>query len=258
VESHWAKLSRYAQRACLTVAVGCSAAPCLQAQVITGRLLDAQTDAPIPVARLVVLDSALAPLSSDLTDLRGRFEIRLDVHESQVMIYASALAYRSFLDGPFQFGPTDTLEIEFRIEPHPMPVDSVLVRVEGRQRRLDLSGFYQRRDIEPGGVFLELPDLEAKRASRTSDFFTRIPGVRVVPQGGGMGRTRVLLRNGCLPTLFIDGFRVRTPEERVGIIDDFVHRDEVAGIEIYRSAAQVPVQYGGTGSGCGVILIWTH
>ena len=42
-------------------------------------------------------------------------------------------------------------------------------------------------------------------------------------------------------------------------IDDIAHPSSIAGIEVYRSGAQVPVRFGGGGmeTQCGVIVVWT-
>ena len=43
-------------------------------------------------------------------------------------------------------------------------------------------------------------------------------------------------------------------------LDDIGHPSTIAAIEVYRSASQVPVQFGGTSIEvqCGVIVIWTR
>jgi hypothetical protein len=43
-------------------------------------------------------------------------------------------------------------------------------------------------------------------------------------------------------------------------LDDIGHPSTIAAIEVYRSATQVPVQFGGTSveTLCGVIVIWTR
>jgi hypothetical protein len=43
-------------------------------------------------------------------------------------------------------------------------------------------------------------------------------------------------------------------------LDDVGHPSTIAAIEVYRSATQVPVQFGGTSveTLCGVIVIWTR
>ena len=38
---------------------------------------------------------------------------------------------------------------------------------------------------------------------------------------------------------------------------DWISPDAVSAMEIYRSTAEVPPQYGGSDASCGVILIWT-
>jgi hypothetical protein len=42
-------------------------------------------------------------------------------------------------------------------------------------------------------------------------------------------------------------------------IDDIAHPSTIAGIEVYRSATQVPVRFGGGSiqTQCGVIVVWT-
>ena len=86
----------------------------------------------------------------------------------------------------------------------------------------------------------------------------------------------------CRPRIFVDGLiynrgdsrmvgvddwgNPTTGEDTVGSmsyyelnIDDIAHPSSIAGIEVYRSSAQVPVQFGGGSiqTQCGVIVIWT-
>jgi hypothetical protein len=67
-------------------------------------------------------------------------------------------------------------------------------------------------------------------------------------------------RPACFLDVYLDGamvFDSRTPEH--GLFDvNTVPPDHIAGIEVYTSAAQIPAQYNRTGSGCGVMLIWTR
>jgi len=56
---------------------------------------------------------------------------------------------------------------------------------------------------------------------------------------------------GCYPQYFLDGrestpyFARNTPPH------------DIQGIEIYRGGSEIPGEFGGSGSGCGVIAIWT-
>ncbi|HLB08775.1 MAG TPA: hypothetical protein VK617_04550, partial [Gemmatimonadaceae bacterium] len=40
-------------------------------------------------------------------------------------------------------------------------------------------------------------------------------------------------------------------------IDQMLRPDDIAGIEVYKSASEVPVQYQGQNASCGTILVWT-
>ena len=40
-------------------------------------------------------------------------------------------------------------------------------------------------------------------------------------------------------------------------IDDIVNPSQLEGIEVYTHAAEVPAQFAGSGSNCGVIALWT-
>jgi hypothetical protein len=67
-------------------------------------------------------------------------------------------------------------------------------------------------------------------------------------------------RPACFMDVYIDGamvFDSRHPEN--GLFDvNSIRPEEVSGIEIYSSAAQVPPKYNRTGGECGVVLIWTR
>ncbi len=100
--------------------------------------------------------------------------------------------------------------------------------------------------------------LAQQRATRTSDFFERIPGFRVEQSRGkalvvssqGPGN----FYGGCTATVVIDGMRVLdTPPS----VND-VHPMDVAAIESYPAsmADQAPPEY--HIGGCGGVVIWTR
>lgn len=94
------------------------------------------------------------------------------------------------------------------------------------------------------------------------------------------------MKPGCLPAPHVDGALVRrsqpfhsNPNPMVSeassressplYLSDLVSPQEIAGMEVYRSPAELPLQYAGTGGGgargfgadgrqCGVILVWTR
>ncbi|HMG17230.1 MAG TPA: TonB-dependent receptor plug domain-containing protein, partial [Gemmatimonadales bacterium] len=127
--------------------------------------------------------------------------------------------------------------------------------------------------------------------TRITDLLSGLPGVNLVyASTGSAGGMSVHLRGSnlaeggtCRPRIFVDGALYargdsrlrrpadeqateRRPEDEVqrldqGLnLDDIGHPSTIAAIEVYRSASQVPVQFGGTSveTLCGVIIVWTR
>ena len=102
-------------------------------------------------------------------------------------------------------------------------------------------------------------EIEKYPTIRTSDAFRRIAGARVVY--GPRGQEYVVLRGGlsstlsssmCLPKVYLDGVQVRQFDWRE------ITPMDIEGIEVFRSSAEVPMQWGGSDATCGVILVWTR
>jgi hypothetical protein len=168
-------------------------------------------------------------------------------------------------------------------------LDPIEVSVEATRRHLESAGFYQRQRAD-FGTFLGPRDLERRsNAPRLTDLLVGLPGVRMVSLNPGSAGARFVQLRGsnlsyggvCRPRVYVDGIlfalgdsrpvprddnRETEFEEEIiermdqGLsLDDIGPPSDIAGIEIYRSASQVPVQFGGTSvhTLCGVIVIWT-
>jgi hypothetical protein len=61
------------------------------------------------------------------------------------------------------------------------------------------------------------------------------------------------MRGWCVPQIYVDGMRMRTCS-----IDDLVSPMDLKGMEVYRSAVEVPAELAGPGSSCGAIALWTR
>jgi outer membrane receptor for ferrienterochelin and colicin len=99
-------------------------------------------------------------------------------------------------------------------------------------------------------------ELDRVPSEPTHSIFRRIPGVDVVPVGRiwALMSTRgpIGLRGiGCAIRLFVDGVPWRDD------LDAVPHQD-IEAIEVYASPSEIPAQYGGANSACGVVLIWTR
>jgi len=97
------------------------------------------------------------------------------------------------------------------------------------------------------GRFITPEEIERSRATRTLDLFVGMEGVRIVGN-------QLLLRD-CSPQTYVDGLPLHIDADLP--VDVMVPFEALAAAEIYLGVAQVPLQYGGTGGACGVILFWT-
>jgi hypothetical protein len=204
-------------------------------------------------------------------------------------IVAERLGYARRVSEPVAVGAASELSAVFHLEPVAVLLDPIEVRAAAVRRYLEYTGFFERQRGN-FGHFVTPADIERRQASRLTDLMTAIPGVqRVAASGGSAGPAQILLRGSslsqggmCRPRVFVDGLmysrgdsrpvRIREGDateraedilERMDqalSIDDIGHPSTIAAIEIYRSASQVPVMFGGSSveTLCGVIVIWTH
>jgi hypothetical protein len=170
----------------------------------------------------------------------------------------------------------------------PVTLDAVTALAAATRQQLELSGFFERQRSN-FGHFVTPEAIDRRQASRVTDLLTTIPGVQLFITGGGSaGAAQIGLRGSsvtdgalCRPRVFVDGVMyargdsrpvrlspsTATEQEDLEIrmdqslsLDDIGHPSTIAAIEVYRSATQVPVQFGGTSAEtlCGVIVVWTR
>jgi outer membrane cobalamin receptor len=119
------------------------------------------------------------------------------------------------------------------------------------------------------GRFVLRSDIEERQPRRLSDLLRGMPGVRVFSDGwfsdirlraSGVTGFNASQTTMCLPPVRIDGILVSHgnagPGDRYNI--DSLMPHDVEAIEIYAGPAQVPAQFGGANSACGIVLIWTR
>jgi len=150
----------------------------------------------------------------------------------------------------------------------------VEARSAARSSALDLQGFYARRQ-RGGGVFLTDSALQMRQAGRLSDVLRRVEGVRLVRYSAegqqrtmgedsyriasGRASTSISRADWCWMDVYLDGQLVQT-HDRPGEARDLdgLSLRDVTAVEVYRGAAEVPTEYRGSTSACGIILIWTR
>lgn len=114
---------------------------------------------------------------------------------------------------------------------------------------------FERRRRSGMGRFVTEEDMKRFPVIQTSDFFTRLPGIRRDgPQAKILMRGALGPDGWCEPAVFIDGHEMSFMAAED--IDDWVPPHKVQAIEIY-SEGTAPPQFHPGLRGCGSIVIWT-
>lgn len=228
------------------------------ALVLQGKILDAETREPIRAAA-VSLEGAG---TGTMTDARGGFRL-VPPSPGPQMLRVRHIGYapgRVAVEA--REGETTVVAIALRVKP--VPVAEVRVEAE---RPVGRMADFERRRRSGRGYLMTREEIEKKRPIHTSDIFTAVPGVEVVRSYLG----RIVRMRGAAPAVhrgqayecqvqyLLDGFPafVSHPSEPV-FVDQLVRPIDIEAIEIYRGPAEIPAQFRGPGSDCGVVVIWTR
>ncbi len=204
-----------------------------------------------PVPEVVVNVVGLGRVAT--TDDNGRFSIPELIPGRHDVVF-SHLGYRERSESiTVERDRVARLQIALAVDA--IALDPIEVTVDRRDMNLESVGFYQREE-DGWGDFLDREYIE--NSIELTRALTRLPGVTRMPDPRMPSRGFLAFRRRgtlCIPTVYLDGIRIGGERQPAGI-DDILDPSVVAGIEVYRNNAGIPPQYWGTGSSCGVVLIW--
>lgn len=250
------------------------------AQVVQGTVVDARTEAALQGVNVALLDAAGARAAITVTDAQGAFLLRVP-REGSFRITASRVGYATSSTDLGMVGGRVSLTLPIRLASAAIEMGPLVVTAEAPRfppdPRLAPTGFNERRERGPG-VFWTREQLLASNPARMSALGYVLPGVRPVPAGYSGGGDVVMHRSGCLPSIWIDwrlarpgGLRLvghspgrptthdsrrAQPSPPQGpSLDELVTPTEVEGLEVYRSASEVPATFTSS-SDCGALVIW--
>jgi hypothetical protein len=193
------------------------------------------------------------------TDIRGQFVMER-ISDRIVDVTFRRLGYQvRSVRVALVNGEGDSLRVVMRADAIRLPQ----VEIAETEDRHPFFSEYERRRERGIGTFITQKDIEKLNTSYPSDAFRRLPGMRLVSAGNGMG-VRFMSSvgmtgarngsgsNGCIPTIWMDG------QAAVGMEIDEIRAQDIHGIEIYRGAATMPAQFAKGGlTQCGAIVVWT-
>ncbi len=105
------------------------------------------------------------------------------------------------------------------------------------------------------GTFINEDDIAKRQSILLTDLFRTVPGLNVAFDGSNYTVQSSRAGNtSCPMQWYLDGSPFDNSDNG---IDQMLRPDDIEGIEIYKSASEVPVQYQGQHASCGTILVWT-
>jgi Carboxypeptidase regulatory-like domain/TonB-dependent Receptor Plug Domain len=214
---------------------------------------------PLPQARISVVGTTLAAEA----DTDGAFRIVALPTGSQ-RIEVKLLGYATTLI-PVQIEAGRDANLEVALTA--IPVELRTVKVSADPPVLPEMRRFAERRARGSGTFFTRADIDRMEARFFTDILRRVPGMQIETLDGVFGPTysvqtsRNLGTNGghsCQMQFFVNG----VPFTSVGelAINHFVSPGEVAAVEVYSGASQVPPEFNSSmyNSRCGVVLIWTR
>ncbi len=128
-------LGRAARLLCLALTLTVPGISAQQMGLLRGRVLDADTQQPIATVSVSIVGPGGVTLVTGTTDANGRFRIPV-LDSGGYTVRAERIGYKTAERGPMSLSPTDTVDVELRMSPAPVLLDSILVSVRKANRRL--------------------------------------------------------------------------------------------------------------------------
>lgn len=229
---------------------------------LEGRVLDATSRAPVAHAMVEVAGGRRRTFTAS----DGMFSFPF-LEPGDVRFRVTMLGYADAEDEvPVAGG--QVVEVEVTLEVQAIALEPITVTAV-RQALPPLPGMaeLEERIMSGWGQFILEDQIRLRSPTRVTDLLYET-GVQV----GSNGRSIIMRRSGCAPSVYIDDVKVtRCPRgghvfyggtcnpageaaEAVNMLDPIL----IHAIEVYRGPGETPGQYLDSDARCGVILIWTR
>jgi hypothetical protein len=241
-------LTRFGLVACLAApkAALCAGAG-VQAATVTGTVTDT-SKAPIRGVEVLAIGTGVRTYS----DEAGHFALE-GVPVGRVTITARRLGF-----SPSEFTlfltQNETRDVIVVLSMLSVEIEEVVVRSPAAER---LYADFERRRHTALGVFITEDEIDRRKPHVASELFRRVNGVRVVTDGSRtiIESAREALVASCPMRVFIDGNDFPLFDLS---LDSYIEPTAIGAIEIYRGISNIPPQFAGRESPCGIVAIWTR
>lgn len=226
-----------------------------------GRVLDAATGKGIPDATVAVTTTG----GSARTDSLGQFRVpNLKVGIHRFLVSATGYSRGSL---SLAFAAREVMERDLELDPVSPPTPgspTVAEPAKDTSKAQALPGVavtadpalgrrfadFERRRTTGRGQYRTRAELEAGNFYTLQDAMRSMRGVRFNCAGNMCRAQMVRAPMGCSPEYIVD--------ERVdNSFGPTIPVRDIVGLEVYTGVSDVPGEFAGRNSGCGVIVIWT-
>jgi hypothetical protein len=246
--------------------LGAFCAP-LAAQTVRGRVTDTTSGAPVAQAAVSAVTAEGRAAGQARTDAEGKFSLPLRA-AGTVRLRVDRTGFRQTVTDTVAVAAREIIDVELGVSVAPLTLAPLQVTARvapPRRRSLEMNGVYDR-ERTGGGHRLFREDIERHSNMSLGQVLARVQGTTrwqrgpfefiVFTRSMETGTLQSAPGRFCLPTLFIDGTRAAYGGSND--INSLATPGQIEAVELYSSAANIPLQYNGSSSACGVILIWTR
>ncbi len=232
----------------------------VRAQTVRGILTDSLSSAVLSGYTLRLRHVEKDHQLTTTSDSSGRFVFQNTGHgRFEIIVDAFSRTFRREIS----LVPREIVDIRISLLPSAVEVGPVVATATTRSKKLQLAGFYDRL-LYHRPQYLLRDDIEKRNARNVVHLMQGMKGVRTagrdVLMRGGQTMGIHALRSSCKPSVYVDGALVRAGGTGIPMtyLDVIESPNNIEALEVYTSAAQLPIEYGGATAACGVVLIWTR
>ena len=251
----------------LTVALVFAAVPLGAQSVLAGRVREDSTGRPLAGVEVVIVGSE----RRTLTDASGRYVLNM-LPDGRRQVLFRSVGFRPVQEWVV-LGRVDTVWANPMLVAQTVQLDPITVTAKpDAPRGLGLEAFEERRKLG-FGKFIDSSTLRRNEHQRLPALLDRLQGIgfTIVDKGvvavsrrrfGPMGEP-------CYMSVVLDGTVIYSssapglggggsPTERPPPDLKMFDVASLSAVELYRGAGEVPIEFGGAGAACGVLVLWTR
>jgi hypothetical protein len=212
---------------------------------------------------------------TDTSDAAGEFKFS-GLPSGRFAILIRRIGFRPMVDTVVLANGTD-VEREYVMDVNVTQLDSMQVTSKAVTKGTPkMVQFEERRKSNRGGFFIVDSILRINESRKLADVLgSLIPGVKLYHPFPGTRPTMEYVSSGrgtcvgpvfkcvspdCPVTLYLDGVKYFTANDPPDTMPDLAgfQVGNYGAVEYYPGGSSIPLQYNATGSGCGVLLLWTR